>query len=147
MIQHITIGVLLGLVLWSATASAQMPRLEPPPLVRFTGALLPLEEKNQSRLPTLTVFMRGERLIFRIAKVQKLTGSSPGGWRLLRGLFPPAVHFVGPKRLISLLQEPEIMGKRINIEGRLYIGSRTFFVQIVEEAREKPQRLKSEGFL
>ena len=147
MLQYITTGVLLWLVLWSATASAQIPHSGPPPLVRFTGSLLPLEEKERSHLPTLTVFMRGERLIFRIAKVQKLTGLSPDGWRLVWALFPPQVRFLGPERLISLLQEPEIMGKRLSIEGRLYIGSGTFFVQSVEEAREKPQWLKPEGFL
>lgn len=146
-LRQITAIILLVSVFWSATTSAQIPRIEPPPLVRFTGALLPLEEKDRSHLPTLTVFIKGKRWIFRIAKVEKLTGSSFDGWRLLRGLFPPEVRFLGPERLISLLQEPEIMGKLLTIEGHLYIGDRMFFVEIVEEATKKPKWPKPERIL
>lgn len=128
--RQLSSGVLAGLVFWSASASAQISWSEPPPLVRFTGTLLPLTDKI--RRPTLTVFIKGKRWGFRIAKVQKLTGSSPDGWRLVRSLFPPMVHFVGPERLLSLLQERDTLGRRLSVEGHLYVGSRLFLVMRVE---------------
>lgn len=122
-------------------------RGDPPPLVRLTGSLLPLEEKGRSHLPTLTILIKGDKRIFRIVNVEKLTGNDPDGWRLLRALFPPEVRCVGPEKPLSLLQTSEIMGRRITIEGHLYVGSRMFFVKFVREATDNPERLKPEGFL
>ena len=114
--------------------------------MRFTGALLPLEEKNRSSLNTLIVSIKGKKWIFSIAKVEKLTGGSFDGWRLLRDIFPPEVRFLGPEELLSLLQEPEIMGKLLTLEGHLYIGSRMFFVRIVEEAAKNLSGQGLKGF-
>ena len=135
--------VLLGSVFWSTAASAQaIPQIEPPPLVRFTGALHSLEEKGRGGLLTLTVSVKDTKWIFRIVKVEKLTGRNPSGWRLLQSLFPPQLRFVGPAELLHPLQEPEIVGKLLIIEGRLYTGDRMLLITAVEEATEKPTQTK-----
>ena len=135
--------VLLTPIFWPTAASAQaIPHIEPPPLVRSTGALHPLEEKGRGGLLTLTVSVKDTKWIFRIAKVEKLTGRNPSGWRLLQDLFPPQVRFVGPAELLHPLQEPEIVGKLLIIEGRLYTGDRMLLITAVEEATEKPTQTK-----
>lgn len=134
-------------VFWSSAASAQtFPRIEPPPLVRFTGALLPLEEEGHRGLHTLTVLIEGQKWIFKLAKVETLTGRNRG-WAILQDLFPPQVRFIGPENLIQLLQKPESAGKLLVIEGRLYTGDRMLFITAVEEAAEKPKQTKPAGIL
>jgi len=143
----LTLCLGLASVFWSTAAFAQgIPRIEPPPLVRFTGALLPLEEEGHKGLHTLTVFIKGQKWILRLAKVETLTGRNRG-WMILQDLFPPQVRFIGPENLIQLLQKPESAGKLLTIEGRLYTGDRMFFVTAVEEAKEKPKQTKPAGIL
>jgi hypothetical protein len=96
---------------------------------------------------TFTIFIEGKKWIFRVAKVEQLTGWDADGWRLLRKLFPAEMRFLGPKELISRLQDPELMGKRLTLEGQLYVGSKMFFINMVEEAGKKPNRLRVEGSL
>ena len=70
------IVVLLAVVLSASVAWAQLsPRSTPPPLVRFTGKLLPVEEAYASNLrPILEISIKGERWVFRLAQVQILAG-------------------------------------------------------------------------
>ena len=142
--------ILLVSVFWSTAALAQtiplLPRIEPPPLVRFTGALLPLEEAGHRGLYALTILIKEKKWILRLAKVETLTGTNRG-WTILQDLFPPQVRFIGPEDLIQLLQKPESAGKLLTIEGRLYTGDRRFFIMAVGEATEKPKQTKPAGIL
>jgi len=139
--------VLLVLVLWSTTAPAQIgPRFGSPPLVRFTGSLLPISEEGHRGLYTLTVLIKEKKWIFKLAKVQVLTGSGRG-WAILQDLFPPQVRFFGPGDLIQLLQKPESEGKLLIIEGRLYTGDRRLWLTAVKEVAEEPKRTKPAGIL
>lgn len=139
MLRLSTAVVLLTTVCCPMIATAQLPQFEPPPLVRLTGALHPIAEKGRSSMHTLTVSIQGKEWLFRIAKVEKLTGSSPDGWRLLRGLFPSQVRFVGPEALLRSLQDPELEGIPLIIEGRLYVGNRILQITTVEEAAAERQ--------
>ncbi len=140
-----TVFALLLLVFWSSAAPAQI-FIEPPSLVRFTGVLLPVEEKAHRNVHTLTVLIKEKKWILRLTKVETLAGRNRG-WSILQDLFPPQVRFSGPEPLIQLLQKPESEGKLLKIEGRLYIGDRRFLVTAVEEAPEKPKRTKPVGIL
>lgn len=103
------------------------------PLVRFTGILLPVEEKGRSGVRTLTVRITDATWIFRIATVENLMGSRDlGELRLFQMLFPPRVHFVGSEDLLRPLREPEVTGKRLAIEGILYPTDK-MWVTAVEE--------------
>lgn len=138
--------VLLMLVFWSSAAFAQI--FKPPLLIRFTGALFPIEKEGQRNLyHTLNVLIKGEeRWIFRLDKVEPLT-STNNGWAILQRLFPPRVCFTGPEDLLHLLQKPEIAGKPLIIEGRLYIRAKMFLITAVEEAEEKPKQTRPAGIL
>lgn len=125
------IGLLLP-ALWSSLAAAQL-RPEPPPRIRLIGSILPFADKVPTRQNTLTVHIQDEKWIFRVVKVQQLTGNDPGGWGLLRQLFPFELRFLGPPELLSRVQDPQLRGKRLMLEGQLYIGSRRLFVTKVEE--------------
>jgi hypothetical protein len=141
MLRRMAAVVLLMLVFWPALVSAQR-RFEPPPRVRLTGSILPFEDRNPLRMDIFTVFIEGKKRIFRVVEVEQLTGWDADGWRLLRQLFPAEMRFLGSKELTSLLQEPELMGKRLTLEGQLYVGSRMFFINIMEEAGKKSKRLQ-----
>jgi hypothetical protein len=132
--QQLSAIILLGEIFGVVTLAAQVAsHLESPPLVRFTGALLPLEEKGRGSLTTLTVSIQGKKRLFRIANVEKLTGKDPNGWRLIQDLFPPDLRLIGPEALLSPLLHSESEGKTLIIEGNLYSGDRMFVVTAIRE--------------
>ena len=131
--------VLFILALWSSIATAQV-RPEPPPRIRLVGALLPFADKDPRRQNTLTVHIKGEKWIFRVVKVRQLAGNDPGGWGLLRQLFPFELRFLGPPELLSRVQDPQLRGKRLILEGQLYTGGRRLFLTKVEDAAAQPQQ-------
>ncbi len=59
-----------------------------------------------------------------------------GGQAILRDLFHRQVRFYGPEDLIVSLQKPEIAGKLLTIEGRLYPKERRFLITVMEEVTE-----------
>ena len=97
---------------------------EPPPLVRFTGSFLPLSETKTPGLSSLTVSIKETKWRFHITKVEKLSGRDPSGTRLLESLFPRDLRFTGPPHLLNALQDPQIKGALMTVEGRLYVGER-----------------------
>lgn len=101
-----------------------------PPLVRFTGTLLPPQE-TYSGVDTLSVSVEGKDWIFRVNRVQELTGSAYGQG-ILGDIFPPQLRFVGPDELLAPLQQADITEQRINVEGRLYVAHRMLFVTAVK---------------
>ena len=136
MSKYIYVIAFLILTLCSIPAAAQdLFQSEPPPLVRFTGALHPLEEKGRGGLSTLTVSVKETKWIFKVAKIEKLTGTASSDLRLLQSLFPAQLRFIGPDALLDLLQAPEIAGKSLTIEGRLYVGDRMLFLTAVVEGQ------------
>jgi hypothetical protein len=104
--------------------------------VRFTGALYPLAAKG-GNLHVLTVSVKGTKWLFRITKVEKLTGRAASDLRILQSLFPPQLQVLGPEELLGPLQVPEIAGKPLALEGRLYTGGRMLFLTAMEEVTGK----------
>ncbi|NOT57100.1 MAG: hypothetical protein HOP18_21070 [Deltaproteobacteria bacterium] len=125
------LGVLfLFLCCFPATVTAQI-NPEPPPLVRFTGSLLPLDHPKPAGLSTLTVSIKEKKWRLHLTKVEKLSGHDHSGTRLLQSIFPPHLRLTGPAPLLDLLRDPAVEGKPLTIEGHLYVGDRMFFVTIV----------------
>lgn len=123
----------LAVCTWPIPARAQGGlHAEPPPLVRFTGSFLPLEGKRPGALAMLTVSIEGMRWKFNVAKVEKLTGKEVGSLRLLQSIFPPQLRLTGPDELLRPLQDPQVAGKPLVIEGRLYVGDRMLFITAVK---------------
>ncbi len=140
-----TLSLLVGILLLGRAFAQTFRGIEPPPLVRFTGILLPVEEDQpQSLHHSLYITIQGKAWLFRLARVENLTDSRYG-WTLLRRLFPPRVRFTGPEHLIALLKE--LSEKPFTVEGRLYLGSRMLYVTAVEKAKEEPKRPRPEGIL
>ncbi len=121
------IFILLSIFFFPVIAAAQISP-EPPPLVRFTGSFLPLNEIRPAGLSTLTVSIKETKWRMQIAKVEKLTGRSSSGTRLLESLFPRQLHFTGPERLLNILRDPQIEGQMMTVEGRLYVGDHMFLL-------------------
>ncbi len=125
--------ILLLIFFCPALTSAQV-NPEPPPLVRFTGSFLPINETKASELSSLTVSIKETKWRFRIAKVEKLSGRDPSGTRLLESIFPRQLHFTGPPHLLNLLRDPQIEGTLMTIEGRLYVGEHMFLLISITES-------------
>lgn len=134
--RHVWKHLALLLVVFSPGA-ALAQGIQQHPLVRFTGVFLPVEEKGRSCVPTLTVRITDTTWIFRVAKVENLTGRDLSELRLFQALFPARVHFVGSEDLLRSLQESEITGRRLRIEGHLYTADRVLWVTAVEEVAGK----------
>jgi hypothetical protein len=134
--RHIfSVAMLLALVLGFAFSVALAQTLEPesPPLVRLTGALIPVQDQEPNDLPILRVSIKGTKWILKIVKIEKLTGKPSSDLQLLQSFFPPQLQLTGPRELIDSLREPGIAGKLLTIEGRLYTGDRLLFVIAVKE--------------
>jgi hypothetical protein len=140
--------MLLVLAVGVPTASAQIlarreptievPHVTVPPLVRFTGTLVPPDGGSANSLHTLRVFIQNSEWLFRLDNVETLTGTDYG-WMILSDIFPPELHFTGPENLMRTLQAAEHAGNPVIVEGRLYISDRMFAVTDAGEAAEKAQ--------
>jgi hypothetical protein len=122
-------------ILWSTVAFAQTlarRELAVPPLVRFTGTLLPRGEKGADGFHTLEVLVQNKKWLFRLDNVETLTAPYID-WMILHEIFPPELHFTGPEDLIRTLQISESEGKPVTVEGRLYISDGMFAVTGAEE--------------
>jgi hypothetical protein len=67
----------------------------------------------------------------RIKEIKVLTGSTNSGWSLLNDLFPPRLHLIGPDELLAPLQQDDIAGRPLILEGRLYVGDHQLYVTAV----------------
>jgi hypothetical protein len=123
---------LLFLFFFPVPSTAQI-NPEPPPLVRFTGSFLPLAATTPPELSTLTVSIKETKWRFHIAQVEKLSGRDPSGTRLLESIFPPHLRLTGSDQLLSRLQDPQVEGKPLTLEGRLYVGERMFLLIKITE--------------
>lgn len=88
-----------------------------PQLVRLTGVLSRAGEKGvEQGANTFTVYAPTPCTgwIFDVKMAQE------GGkfdWEVLRNVFPPRLYFLGAENLITFLEQPEMAGKLITVEG------------------------------
>jgi hypothetical protein len=115
----------------SAQIGTGVPRIKQPPLVRITGAFVALEEKQRGGLRTLAARVKDRTWNLRIKEIKVLTGSTNSGWSLLNDLFPPRLHLIGPDELLAPLQQDDIAGRPLILEGRLYVGDHQLYVTAV----------------
>ncbi len=146
--QQAVLVVMLTSALWSSSAPAEgkhrimhppiVPHVEVPPLVRFTGTLHSPQEKGDGTVHTLTVFIEETEWQFRLTKVETLTGTNYG-WMILQDIFPPELRLSGPPDLLGPLEKPDIAGKPVEIEGRLYRADRMLVVTAAGEVTDRPE--------
>lgn len=99
--------------------------------VSFTGVFYPPGElERKSGTETLRAdFQNGKKLVFDVETARDLTGMRDS-WEILNDIWPPTLYFRGPKDLISFLENPQVIGKQVTVEGLIYISDRIF--QITE---------------
>jgi len=84
------------------------------------------------------VFIHDTKWNFWLTRVDTLSGTNYG-WLVLADLSPREVHCSGPEEFLGPLQRPEMVGKSLTVEGRLYASDRMLAVTAVGDAGEQPQ--------
>jgi hypothetical protein len=133
------IKTFFSLTLWLfgvSIAIAQSPYPEQRPLdLRVTGSFLLTDQQKRDDIVTVDVSVQGKPMLLRIGKVEDLTtqerAQAAKGEVLLR-----KVHFTGPEEMMKRLQQPEMVGKVVTLEGWLDTQSRRFQVTTVNETTE-----------
>ena len=127
-----TLGLVLGLALvWATLAPAQLMGLVQPMNVRFVGTFAPFEAQKEGGLNTLTVYVGDQKLLFNVSEVYTQEGRDPVGL-LLDHIFPPQLYFSGAPQRLKPLTESTTIGKRVTVEGFLYVGDNLFTVMAVK---------------
>jgi len=100
--------------------------------IRVTGALLAPSTKAQEDIVTVNIFLEDEPRLFRVGSVENLSPDEEER-AVDAGILMRQVRFYGPADLMKRLQQPEIVGKMLTIEGRLDFHERRFLVKSVTE--------------
>ena len=131
----VSVSLLYLYLCLSSPAFAQigsgLPRFRQPPEVRIVGTFATLEDKQRSKQKTLTVHVKGKTWKLRIREIKSLTNTTKTGWSLLNDLFPPKLHFIGADDLLTPLTENAIVGKTLELQGRLYVGDQQLLISAV----------------
>ena len=109
-----------------------VPHVVIPPLVRFTGILLPYNAQNRGGFHTLTVIAGPQKWLFQLDNVETLSEPQTGEM-ILNDIFPPVLHLTGPEYLLQVLQTAETTKTPVTVEGRLYISDRMLAVTAANE--------------
>lgn len=107
------------------------PSLTQPPLVRLTGVLVPYHDTQRSNLQTLVVSCRGKKWRMRIREIKALTATTAQGWSLFKDLFPLRLRLTGPDEVTAPLQQEEITGRPLVLEGRFYVRDHMLYLTAV----------------
>lgn len=123
-------GALLAVVLGTTAAFARMHILTgPPPLVRFTGTLMPdVDRPGDSN--SLFFSVRGQDWLFQVSDVKMVPERRDAF--ILNDIFPGTLRVSGPSVVMDAFQSPAIEGQTITLEGRLYVDDRRFLLTTAE---------------
>ena len=126
-----TLITLVLLIWWAGAVSAQSR--DRPVDLRVTGMLLAVEEAKRDDLLTINISVQGKPLLLRIGKVEDLTTPERTQVREAEVLLRQ-VRFSGPAALMERLQQPEMLGRVLTIDGWLEPQERRFLVTAIAEA-------------
>jgi hypothetical protein len=136
-----TVILLLAVVSVFAATAGRAQMLSPfyaPPVVRMTGTVQPYDEKKSGELNTLTLTVGGTKMLFRVSRVDTISGSDPG-MMLLDRIFPPELHLTGAPKNLAPLESADSAGKMFTLEGFLYIQDNNYAVASVTAATNSAQ--------
>jgi hypothetical protein len=108
------------------------------------GTIIPSDEEGNPK--TYELWTDDDTWRFTVTGAHVTTRASVTGSRLLMDIFPRKIKLLGPEKVLAPLKQPEIVGKRFKLGGRLYIQSRLFNLNTVEEVVEEksPEEEKKE---
>jgi hypothetical protein len=115
----LSFGLFLILITVSSTfAQAVSPDVHPTPLVRLTGALEVGKDAPPSAFPVLRVWIDDHPHIFRVSHVEVVFPAyrAEEQLRYVSGL---GLRFLAEKKVLMLLQAPDMHNRPIVIEGWL----------------------------
>lgn len=134
----VTLCVLLIVVVvsYGRSASAQSAYPDRPMKLRVTGTLLPTDGPQREDLITVPIFVQDTAWLLRIGKVEELNPSGREE-KIKEDLLFRQVRFYGPEALLARMQH----GKILTIEGQLDDKTRRFLVtEVGETAAPGPSR-------
>jgi hypothetical protein len=101
--------------------------------------LQPFDEQKSQALNMLTLTIAdATKWLFQVNRIDSIAGMDPG-ISLLDRIFPPELRLMGAPTTLAPLEQPNIVGKTISLEGILYIGDRNYEVTTVNVAAETSQ--------
>ncbi len=106
------------------------------------GTIIPLDEKGDSR--TFDLLAGENTWRFKVTQAYNRGPSSVRGWRLLLEIFPRRLSLVGNQKVTQPLMQPEVVGKKFELRGRLYLQSRKFYLSSITEILEEGDQAESE---
>lgn len=125
------------LCLWFTIAHADDPVYpDHPKDIRLTGALLAPSAKEEEDIVTVNIFLGDTPRLLRVGSVENLSPDEKER-AVDAGILMRQVRFYGPDELIHRLEQPDIVGKALTIEGRLDAKERRFLVKSVKEGLVK----------
>lgn len=128
---------LLIFTLCSTVHGADTVYPDRPKDIRVTGTLLAPTEHPSEDLVTVNIFLGDAARVLRVGKIEDLSADEKDR-AVKEGILMRQVRFYGPDALIHRLEQADIVGKVLTIEGRLDVQERRFLVKsIKEEAREE----------
>jgi len=122
-------AVLLGLV---CTLGVTEAMAQGPLDVTLTGKFLPDQEKGSA--DTYMFYVRGKRLRFELKNIEVPTvlPESPSGKQMMENIGTPRIQLIGPENVIKQLQQPDILGKPVKIQGTLYVADAVLVVSSLQ---------------
>jgi len=67
----------------------------------------------------------------RVREVKALTATTAQGWSLFKDLFPPRLRLTGSDDVTAPLQQDDIAGRPVVLEGRLYVRDHMLYLTAV----------------
>ena len=137
----VAVGALLGA--FGRVCQAVSPILRPPLVVTMSGTLQPFNDQDSRGLNTLTVTIDDkQQWLFKVNRVDTVTGTDHPGLMLLSEIFPPALHIMGSTSDMAALEEPSVVGKTVTLQGFLYLADRNFYVGNVSVTGQTAQETR-----
>jgi hypothetical protein len=99
------------------------------------GTIIPSDEEGNTK--TYELWTDDDTWRFTVTKARVTTRASVTGSRLLMDIFPRKIKLLGPERILAPLKQSKTVGKSFKLGGRLYIQSRLFNLNTVEEVVEE----------
>lgn len=124
------VAVLLLLIVQLPAHSADTVYPDRPKDIRISGTLLPVGAQATEDLITVSIFLGDAPRILRIGKLESLSQDEKER-AVDEGILMRQVRFYGSDEQIKRLQQPDLAGKPIIIEGRFDAKERKFLVKSV----------------
>ena len=124
-------SLMMAILGWIGSVSAQSPYPEVPLHLRITGNLLPPAQTQREDLITVDIFVQDKPWRLRIGKVEDLTPSERQE-QIKEDLLLRQVRFYGASDLLAQIQQAGQSGTTLTIEGHLASKERRFRVTEVK---------------